>query len=90
VLLTEDVEIILQHLTGVLQNVAKKQASKSSSPTYSATYGDKQVCHNKVKALVDKGPDPAQPLPEKHQAHQVETLESRLACSQQHIYFPQV
>jgi hypothetical protein len=47
VLLTEDVDIIVQHLAGVLQSLAKKQQGstrgKASSPECSALYGEKTV-----------------------------------------------
>jgi hypothetical protein len=52
VLLTEDVDIIAQHLAGVLQTISKKQAvkpSRASTSTSSATYGDKTV---RVKASI--------------------------------------
>lgn len=48
VLLTEDVDIIAQHLTGVLQTLSKQQASRppraiASTSLSSPTYGDKTV-----------------------------------------------
>lgn len=46
VLLTQDVDIIVQHIKGVLQTLSKKhkpQAPKASNPDYSPMYGDKAV-----------------------------------------------
>lgn len=47
VLLTEDVDIIVQHLTGVLQSLAKKQQGSTkaiiSSPNCSTLYGNQEV-----------------------------------------------